>query len=117
VLVFSDGVDTASWLRPPELLKITRRSDAVIYGVTARASTPLLRELTDGTGGSLIDVASTADLRAAFRTVLDEFRARYLVSYTPTGVAAHGWHTLDVTVKTRRGVRVTARPGYLGEDE
>jgi hypothetical protein len=49
--------------------------------------------------------------------VLDEFRARYLVSYTPTGVAAYGWHTLEVTVKTRRGVRVTARPGYLGEDE
>jgi Ca-activated chloride channel homolog len=117
VLVFSDGVDTASWLRPPELLKTTRRSDAVIYGVTARASTPLLRELTDGTGGSLIDVASTADLQAAFRAVPDEFRARYLVSYTPMGVAAHGWHTLDVKVKTRRGIRVTARPGYLGEDE
>lgn len=116
VLVFSDGVDTASWLTQPELLKTTRRSDAVIYGVTARASTPLLRELTDGTGGSLLDVASTADLQAAFRTVLDEFRSRYLVSYTPTGVPTNGWHTLDVKVKTRRGARVKARPGYLGEE-
>jgi VWFA-related protein len=116
VLVFSDGVDTASWLTQPELLKTTRRSDAVIYGVTARASTRLLRELTDETGGSLLDVASTADLQAAFGTVLDEFRSRYLVSYTPTGVPATGWHTLDVKVRDRRGVRVKARPGYLGED-
>jgi hypothetical protein len=99
-----------------ELLKTTRRSDAVIYGVTARASTRLLRELTDETGGSLLDVASTADLQAAFGTVLDEFRSRYLVSYTPTGVPAAGWHTLDVKVRDRRGVRVKARPGYLGED-
>jgi VWFA-related protein len=117
VLVFSDGVDTASWLTPPELLKTTRRSDAVIYGVTARASTPLLRKLTDETGGSLLDVASTADLQAAFRTVLDEFRSRYLVSYTPTGVPTSGWHTLDVTLKNGRRARLKARPGYLGEDE
>jgi VWFA-related protein len=116
VLVFSDGVDTASWLTQPELLKTARRSDAVIYGVTAHASTTLLRELTDETGGSLLDVASTADLQAAFSTVLDEFRSRYLVSYTPTGVPTNGWHTLDVKVKTRRGARVKARPGYLGED-
>jgi VWFA-related protein len=116
VLVFSDGVDTTSWLGQPDLLKTARRSDAVIYAVTARASTPLLRELTDGTGGSLLDVASTRDLQAAFRTVLDEFRSRYLVSYTPTGVPTGGWHTLDVKVTTRRGARVKARPGYLGED-
>jgi VWFA-related protein len=116
VLVFSDGVDTASWLAQPELLRTARRSDAVIYGVTVRASTPLVRELTEETGGSLFDIASTADLQAAFRTVLDEFRSRYLVSYTPTGVPTGGWHMLDVKVKTGRGVRVKARPGYLGED-
>jgi Ca-activated chloride channel family protein len=115
VLVFSDGVDTASWLTQPELLKTARRSDAVIYGLTARASTPL-REVTDATGGIIFDIASTANLRAAFRAVLDDFRSRYLVSYTPTGVPTSGWHTLDVKVKSRRGMRVKARPGYLGED-
>jgi VWFA-related protein len=117
VLVFSDGVDTASWLTHSGLLRATRRSDAVIYGVTARASTALLRDLTESSGGNLLDVESTANLQAAFRTVLDEFRQRYLVSYTPAGVPASGWHTLEVKVKTGRGVRVKARPGYLGEDQ
>jgi len=44
--------------------------------------------------------------------ILDEFRHRYLVSDTPTGVAKDGWHRLDVRVKSRRAT-VKARPGYL----
>ena len=115
VLAFSDGVDTASWLTSRQFLRTAQRSDAVIYGVTARGATTLLRDLGHATGGNVIDVASTADLQTAFRTVLDEFRRRYLVSYTPTGVASTGWHTLAVKVKQRAtGVRVKARPGYLG---
>jgi hypothetical protein len=43
--------------------------------------------------------------------VLEEFRQRYLVSYTPRGVAKDGWHRL--TVRVKRGGTVKARPGYL----
>jgi len=118
VLVFSDGVDTASWLTMDELRQTTRRSDAVIYGVTARGRSALLGELSHATGGSVVDVASTADLQAAFQTVLNEFRQRYLVSYTPTGTPAAGWHTIAVKVKqVPGGARVKARPGYLGDGE
>jgi len=42
--------------------------------------------------------------------ILQEFRQRYLISYTPRGVAKDGWHKLDVRVK--RGGTVKARPGY-----
>jgi Ca-activated chloride channel family protein len=116
VLVFSDGVDTASWLTSTELLRSAQRSDAVIYGVTAGGATTLLRDLGHATGGNVLAVASMADLQAAFRTVLDEFRHRYLVSYTPTGVSSTGWHTLAVKGKQRaNGMRVKARPGYLGD--
>ena len=116
VVVFSDGVDTASWLTSSQFLRTAQRSDAVIYGVTARGATTLLRDLAHATGGNVLDVASTADLQATFRTVLDEFRHRYLVSYTPTGVSSTGWHALAVKVKQRaNGVLVKARPGYLGD--
>ena len=116
LLVFSDGVDTASWLTSSQFLRTAQRSDAVIYGVTARGATTLLRDLVHATGGTVFDVASTADLQATFRTVLDEFRHRYLVSYAPTGVSSTGWHTLAVKVKQRaNGVLVKARPGYLGD--
>jgi hypothetical protein len=61
--------------------------------------------LTSLTGGSLITIGSTRDLRAAFVGILDEFRQRYVLSYVPQGVPAGGWHELDV--------RVRARPGYM----
>jgi len=115
VLVFSDGVDTASWLTPAELLRTTRRSDAVICGVTARGAAVLLRDLSRATGGNVVDAAATTDLQSAFRTMLNEFRHRYLVSYTPTGVTSTGWHTIAVQVKVPGRVHIEARPGYLGE--
>jgi len=113
VLVFSDGVDTASWLTPAQVLRVAQRTDAVIYGVTIHGATKVLRDLGQATGGDVLDVASTADVRAAFRKVLDEFRQRYLVSYVPTGVSSGGWHTLAVKVRNPNGARVKARPGYL----
>jgi VWFA-related protein len=115
VIVFSDGVDTASWLSPEQVLSTARRSDAVIYGVTVRGGRSFLRELSRATGGELFEIASTRDLGATFVAILEEFRQRYLVSYTPQGVPRGGWHPLDVRVKPRDGRRVTvkARPGYL----
>jgi hypothetical protein len=46
-----------------------------------------------------------------FLKILDEFRQRYLISYSPTGVAPDGWHRLDVRVKGRR-LTVKSRTGY-----
>jgi Ca-activated chloride channel family protein len=114
VLVFSDGLDTASWLLPDGVLDVARRSDAVVYGITAGRvrKGDFLRDLSETTGGRLYEVESTADLGPIFVGVLEEFRHRYLLSYSPAGVSKDGWHRLEVRVK-RRGVTVKARPGYL----
>src|SRR5262245_45758372 len=112
LIVFSDGLDTSSWLQPDSVLETARRSDVVAYAVSVgRVKAEFLRDLTSFTGGRLFEVEKTANLRAIFLSVLDEFRQRYLVSYTPRGVAKDGWHRL--TVKVKRGGSVKARPGYL----
>jgi VWFA-related protein len=112
LIVFSDGLDTTSWLQPDSVLETARRSDVVAYAVSVgRVKGEFLRDLTSFTGGRLFEVEKTANLRAIFLSVLDEFRQRYLVSYTPRGVAKDGWHRL--TVKVKRGGSVKARPGYL----
>jgi len=97
------------------VLGTARRSSAVAYAVVPKriAGQPFLRDLTDATGGELFEIESSRDLNAAFARVLDQFRRRYLLSYTPQGVEKGGWHRLDVRVK-QRGVQVKARPGYLG---
>jgi Ca-activated chloride channel family protein len=113
VIVFSDGVDTASWLPADRVLDAARRSDVVVYGVSLRgAERPeFLRELSRLTGGSLLEVDSTRDLGDAFVRLLQEFRQRYLLSYAPRGVSPDGWHELSVAVKRRRAT-VAARVGY-----
>jgi hypothetical protein len=37
-----------------------------------------------------------------------------VLSYTPTGVSATGWHRLGVKLKGKRG-KVTARRGYFAD--
>lgn len=51
---------------------------------------------------------------AAFQSVLDDFRTSYVLSFSPRGVAATGWH--DLSVKVRRGsLTVRARKGYQAD--
>jgi len=114
LIAFSDGFDTSSWLAPDVVLDTARRSDVVVYSVAIGTSRrpAVLRDLSAFSGGRLLQVESTKDLTAAFLGILDEFRNRYLVSYSPRGVAKDGWHRLDVRVG-RKNVVVNARSGYL----
>lgn len=138
MLVFSDGDDTASWLDPRDVLDMAQRSDVVVYGVTldrdgrdsfmgrrerelARQWFPVepeifrrqyLSRLVADTGGVVQVADDIGRLRDTFTQVVSEFRSRYLLGYSPDGVAEGGWHELEVRVEGR-GRRVTARRGYL----
>lgn len=140
VLVFSDGDDTSSWLSGQAVMDFARRSDAVIYGVGLRSAAhgtlgymvdfrsgipadvphvlpALLTErflpaLAAETGGKYVEAERSDRLRETFVRIVSEFRSRYLLTYTATGVDAGGWHPIDVKVKNRRG-KVIARRGYL----
>jgi hypothetical protein len=68
--------------------------------------------LSHAPGGRPFAIESTTDLSETFANILEEFRMRYRISYSPQGVAAGGWHRLDVRVKNRRAT-VKARPGYF----
>lgn len=113
LIVFSDGVDTASFLTPAVVLQSARRSDVVVYSVAMRnrISPTFLKELGELTGGSVFEIDSTKDLSQTFLRILAEFRQRYLLSFQPRGVSTTGWHRLEVRLKGRRGT-VRARAGY-----
>lgn len=114
VVVCTDGSDVSSWLRPEDVVESARRSSAVVFGVATangRHVAPL-DAVAEATGGEVL-VESSDDLRDAFRRIVQDFRNRYILAYTPEGVEAGGFHRLDVRVK-RRGLNVKARPGYIG---
>jgi VWFA-related protein len=158
VLIFSDGVDTASWLPGRNVIDIARRNDAVVYAVTlgqprvivgnaggspfssdattiepmsgyrldfrsgiqepvenapvAMLLEPFVEALADETGGKVLNAERSDQLRETFVQVMNEFRSRYLLTYTPKGVDATGWHPIEVRLKGARG-KVTARRGYV----
>ncbi len=111
VLVFTDGADTSSFLTREAVRDTARRSDAVIYVALEGKQTPFLDALSAETGGSVSKVGSTRDLPGLFTRILDEFRQRYLIGYTPQGVTTGGWHRIEISVKGRP-YTVRARAGY-----
>jgi VWFA-related protein len=115
LIVFSDGLDTASWLTEGSVIEAARRADMTVYGVTVRENgrSEFLGKIADATGGAMVEIESTRDLSRTLVAILDEFRERYVLSYSPSGVAKAGWHKLQVRVKGRRAT-VKARAGYFG---
>ena len=113
VVLFSDGVDTASFTQPDLVVETARRVNGVVYAVSTSEDTPrFLSDLTAATGGRVLDIGRTDDPGPAFLEILREFRRRYLITFTPTGVTRAGWHKLEVRVK-RSGTRAQARSGYF----
>lgn len=135
---FTDGNDSTSTTSADVLVEVARRTratlDFVVPAAAARTLTlthgsgpvtfatpvqqlqapasPLLRTLTHETGGTVFPVASSSNLSAAFRTVLNEFRSAYVLYYSPHGVDRAGYHRIEVKVK-RDGAQVQARRGYF----
>lgn len=140
VLLFTDGQDTTGWLPGQNVIEAARRTESVVYGFGLRRSAdadagyrldfrsglqprvpqmlpPALAEsfvekLPVETGGRYIEVEDSSKLRDAFVDILTESRRRYVLTYTPTGVAAGGWHQLKVSL-TRSAGTVRARRGYI----
>lgn len=143
VVVFSDGMDTASWLSVTDLLTLVRRSGAVIHAVELAddramgpagdgyqprlsdclspppsvsgrraTSSPFLECVIREAGGRRWPAASAADLRPLFAQALDEMRARYLLTFHPSGVPHQGWHELKVSLRSGRA-DIRTRAGYF----
>ena len=114
LVVFSDGLDTFSWLSNEMVLEVAKRSNAVVDAVSASQlpDQSFLRNLTKTTGGSLFEVESTRNLSALFLGILGEFRQRYLLTYSPRGVSNSGWHEVKIRTKYQN-LKIQARPGYL----
>ncbi len=115
VVVFSDGIDNLSWLSPQDVVEAASRSNAIVYGVTVRGKGErkerFLGDVAKATGGRTFEASSERDLGARFLDVLEDIRARYVLSYVPEGRPSPGWHVLDVRLRQKKG-DVLARPGY-----
>lgn len=136
-LLFTDGRDTASWTTAMQALDVLRRTAVVVYPIgaglaaaipndvasdyfargfwiapTAGDTLRLLQSAATATGGEFLRIGPRSDLARPFRDILRRYRQRYLLTYTPAGTTADGWHRLEVRLRSRKG-EVVAREGYL----
>jgi hypothetical protein len=132
LVLFTDGQDSSSLSDPDALFDVARRTTATVDIVLASnapersSASPFARspgqppitigrmydQLARETGGMVVPTTLGDNLASTFRRTLADFRASYVLYFTPEGVARSGSHTIDVRV-TRDGTDVRARRGYV----
>ena len=131
IVLFSDGQDSSSITDPETLFDVARRSTPTVNIVLASAvpehiASPFARspgrppitigrlydQLARDTGGTVVTASPGESLASTFRRVLGDFRASYVLYFTPKNVDRTGPHTLQVRVK-QEGAEVRARSGYV----
>ena len=126
--------DVEEHRREEQVIDAASKSDAAVHLVHLRANSgnpPLVPLWSDpGVGRPVpedlerIVEASDGRLHFPFRPfrpsvpeeigkVLEDYRTRYVLRYSPTGVALDGWHRIAVTVPGQPRARIEARRGYF----
>jgi VWFA-related protein len=120
VVVFTDGLDTSSLMKPEQVAAIASEIDVPVYVVTVDSQVDVDREemrveesplhsLARWTGGALMRTSAPAHQSIAARQIVDELRHQYVLAFNAS--AGSGWRALDVKTKDR-DLTVRARSGY-----
>jgi len=131
IVLFTDGQDSSSITDPEILFDVAKRTTSTVdivlaSAVAERTASPFARspgrppitigrmydQLARETGGAVVSTTPGENLASTFRRTLADFRASYVLYFTPQGVERTGSHTIDVRVK-QEGTDVRARRGYI----
>jgi VWFA-related protein len=128
VVVFTDGVDTASRLTPSQVSGIASSIDVPVYimGIVAGIDNPgadisttsversaltgSLSNLAYWTGGETFVVSTISERSLTARQLVDELRHQYLIAFESSSTP--GWHPLVVRMRDK-DLTVRARSGYI----
>jgi Ca-activated chloride channel homolog len=120
VVVITDGVDSASTMKPSDVSALASSLDVPVYmlviGFTLDEEgrqTPLrgpMADLAAWTGGDSLSVLDTPTVLSATAQVLSELHHQYIVAFEPD--TEPGWHALLLRARTP-GLFVRTRSGYL----
>jgi len=129
IIIISDGEDNSSHCSLDQFKATVREGDALIYsiGITSDYSglsahpqkdpgAALLREISEQTGGRLIEVQKLKQLRPAASRIGEWLRSQYVLGYVPQNAGHKGeYHRIQLKLIKPKGFpRLTAcwRIGY-----
>jgi Ca-activated chloride channel family protein len=123
MLLYTDGGDTMSSLRFPELLDLLKASDVTVYAIgelehqssSARErARSILQRIAETTGGQAFFPSSVKELDLMYEKVVSEIRAQYTIGYVSTNDRTDGaWRKVDVRLTAGKDLRLRARKGYF----
>ncbi len=129
VVTFTDGQDTSATISPTLLTAVAKRAEVVLdvflaYDVANpiggrdtfdfNEGFKMLRGISASTGGLMDDMLADDHVAKALRNSLLDFKARYLMAYSPHGVPGPGWHDITIKIKKPGEFKILARKGYDG---
>ena len=122
IVLFTDGVDTASQLSSEQAAAILESLDEPLYafGIEPPPAAEggevsyeaVLERLAKASGGRYVKVATVEALAALARQLRRDLTSRYIITFQPSGIGSVKWRTVEVRVKGR--YQVAAREGYRG---
>lgn len=121
LIVITDGVDSASQLKPADVSAIASSLDVPVYLLViaflvgeepndASSRRGPLADLAAWTGGDMLVIRDTATALDAGQRIALELRHQYLIAFEPNN--SPGWHPLVLRTK-KDGLFVRARSGYM----
>ena len=120
LVVITDGVDSASTMKPADVSAIASSLDVPVYilvigfaldeSVREAPVRGPLADLAAWTGGDSLAVNDTPGVLAAAQQLLDELHHQYIVAFEPG--TTPGWHALVLRAR-KPGLFVRARSGYM----
>lgn len=126
IIVLSDGNDTRSVLGFEDVKEQARKSNAIIYAISLRASREDLEKekyrnakfeldlLAEESGGVSYAPAKLEDLAGVYEDILEELKGQYGIGYVSTNVEQNGkWRRLQI-LSAQPGTKVRSREGYYG---
>ena len=120
LVVITDGVDSASTLKPSEVSAIASSLDVPVYVlvITFEKEDDVLEgpirgplaDLAAWTGGDALPVRDTPTMLTSTEQLLAELHHQYIVAFEPGRTP--GWHALVLRAR-KPGLFVRARSGYM----
>jgi VWFA-related protein len=116
MVILTDGEDEGSKLKLRDAIEAAQKADAICYVLLMHdPQYPVgfseMKDLTEATGGRVIEVNRPDKIGAAFAQISSELRSQYSLGYTPDNDARDGSFR-KIELKSKDGYKVQARKGY-----
>jgi VWFA-related protein len=123
IILLSDGDDNQSRVHPDEAVKMCQRAETIIYAISTNwtpsrgKGDEVLSQMATDTGGQVFFPASVEQVSTSFKSIEEELRSQYAITYTPADFKANGQFRPIYLYCMNRHYVARARKGYFAPKE